>query len=163
MNEVYTPGGRLLPLSWLICFFRFSKSLFKPLLIVSCMEKTLNRGRKEIISFSVLSYLNRELSMSWDMVHVFWIISTVQERHRHSNLFWLGYQEWRLMAPLLFSLRARLFFTCLNCVPTILWIMSASVTPSLSRPRKVCRCDALDAGLVSKCLMTTRRKATTVT
>lgn len=90
-------------------FFHFSKSLFKPLLIVSCMEKTLNRGRKEIISFSVLSYLNWELSMSWDMVHVFWIISTVQKRHPHSNLFWLGYQEWRLMAPLLFSLRARLF------------------------------------------------------
>lgn len=74
------------------------------------MEKILNRGRKGIISFSVLSYLNWEFSMSWDMVHVFWIISTVQERHPHSNLFWLGYQEWRLTAPLLFSLCARLFY-----------------------------------------------------
>lgn len=91
-------------------FFCFSKSLLKPLLIASCMEKTLNRGRKGIISISVLSYLNWELNRSWDMVHVFWIISTVQERHLDSNLFWLGYQEWRLMAPLLFSLRARLFY-----------------------------------------------------
>lgn len=91
-------------------FFSFSKSLLKPLLIASCMEKTLNWGRKGIISFSVLSYLSWEFSTDWDTVHVFWIISTVQERHPHSNLFWLGYQEWRLMAPLLFSLHARLFY-----------------------------------------------------
>lgn len=91
-------------------FFSFSKSLLKPLLIASCMEKTLNWGRKGIISFSVLSYLSWEFSTNWDTVHVFWIISTVRERHPHSNLFWLGYQEWRLMAPLLFSLHARLFY-----------------------------------------------------